>query len=217
MLSIHISKALLTNMSHLLDDTPPATHSLQQWYAHQVMISGEPCVILMEAKSRYALVMCGMTDEEFGLFPEIFRERLWQNVMAICPVEMDDDIALLSNLVLDAADEQAYLPGFDRSVMGHITQVVDHLRYMVEEEGYPLPSNDRDAILFGLHVNEDLRKTRLHKDYFVPIREFSKFWMEKLHSTDTEPLPQLPPMTAGKKVPDNVIHVNFLTGKRQPL
>jgi len=160
---------------HLEEKSEPDFQALQ-WYAHRVTIAQRKCVITMERQSRYAIVFCGLTKSDFENFPQIFQERLWREVISITQPE-DDDLPIISNLVLDMTGKHHYQPGSDRSVMAHINQVVEHLEIIINHHDAPLPTNDSDAFAFGIQANETPRKRKIDKDYFYPIEVFKDLWL----------------------------------------
>ena len=57
---------------------PPAQVMPIPWsgMAIKVTIERRKCVVLMEASSRYGVLMPGLRQKEFQHFPQLFRERL---------------------------------------------------------------------------------------------------------------------------------------------
>ncbi|MFA7553053.1 MAG: hypothetical protein WCY88_02295 [Spongiibacteraceae bacterium] len=142
------------------------------WYAHRVIIARRKCIIIMEATSRYAMVFCGMKKADFEHFPDLFQDRLWREVFAVCEGIPESDISQLSATVLNICEQQRYQIGHDRSVTAHIKQVAEHLELMVRYQGETLPVDRMAAFEFGVSVNELLRKRRGDKDYFRPVEAF---------------------------------------------
>lgn len=175
---------------------------------------------MMEWQSRYAMLFCGAVAKQVEEFPDVVQDRLWREVCVITQLDQllpDDDIALLSDIALDLSSDQHYLKGTDRSVMAHISQVVEQLRYMVEFEGYPLPEDGADAVSFGLSVNEMLRKRKGDKDYFVPLEVFRDFWLGLIRVVKEQPaakkssasLSAVGTVSEASERGDNVINVDF--------
>lgn len=180
MLQIHLSNVLVKPFRPHLQTEPSIDSSALQWYAHQVVLNGVPCMILMELQSRYAMVFCGAVAQQVENFPDAFQDRLWREACVVTQLDEllpDDDVALLSDIALDLSSSQVYFKGSDRSVMAHISQVADYLRYVVEDEDRPIPEHGADAVNFGLEVNEMLRKRKGEQDYFVPLEVFRDFWL----------------------------------------
>jgi hypothetical protein len=216
MLQIHLSQSLAKEFeSHLQDVTEPEPTALQ-WYAHKAIVQRRKCVVLMEYQSRYAMVFCGLTKREFDQFPELLQERIWREVNIICQLNeslSDDDFSILSDLTLDLTSKQYYQRGSDRSVMTHISQVIEDLRVSVEEGGFELPVNSNEAIHFGLGVNDMYRKRKNDKDYFVPLDIYTGFWLglvDVVRSKQSKPGKSKSSARKGvTRGDDNVIHVDF--------
>src|SRR5512139_3051011 len=96
-MQIHLSKALATDLKSHLIEAPTDLHAMQ-WYGHRVTVLRRKCVILMESRSRYAMVFTGLTKPDFARFPERVRERLWREALSICQLE-DEQSARLAALV----------------------------------------------------------------------------------------------------------------------
>jgi len=176
MIQFYLSNALSCDLKmHLKEKIKPDFQALQ-WYAHRVTINRRKCVIAMERQSRYAMVFCGLTKPDFENFPQIFQERLWREVISITQPE-EDDLAIISDLVLDITVDHYYQPGNDRSVMAHINQVVELLDIIVNYYGEELPLTDSDAFTFGIRANETPRKRKNDTDYFYPIEVFRDLWL----------------------------------------
>ncbi len=220
MIQFHLSKDLAIDLAiqpqASTDTDPGAMH----WYAHRVTISRRKCVIAMEQQSRYAMVFCGLTKQDFVQFPSLFQERLWREVCVITQLEEPlpaADVELLPDLALSLCAEQHYQPGHDRSVTSHINQVKEHLEAAVLYDGYPLPVDDDDALQFGIQTNQMLRKCKGDKDYFVPLQVFGDFWLGLLQHLNGEHSSSDQAHTENAQpLPANVISVDFNSGKPNP-
>ncbi len=220
MIQFHLSKDLATDLAIQPQASSDADPGSMHWYAHRVTISRRKCIIAMEQQSRYAMVFCGLTKQDFVQFPSLFQERLWREVCAATQLESPlsaADIELLSDLALSLCAEQHYQPGHDRSVTSHINQVKEHLEAAVLYDGYPLPVDDDDALSFGIQANQMLRKCKGDKDYFVPLQVFSDFWLGLLrHLNGEQPTSRQSSTGSTQPLPDNVISVNFNNSKADP-
>lgn len=174
MVQLHVSKSLTTDLkSHLADVS--ADLRAMQWYGHRVQVMRRKCVILMEARSRYAMLFAGLTKPDFARFPELIRDRLRREAVAICRLD-DERSAQLAALVDLIAQPIQIMPGSDRSVQAHINDVVWHLEWMAGEIG-ALPANDGDAFGFGMRMNQMLRKCKGERDFFSPLAAMREFWL----------------------------------------
>ena len=215
MLQIHLSQSLAKELESHLQDAMEAEPTALQWFAHKVTVARRKCLVMMEYQSRYAMVFCGLTKKEFDNFPDLLQERMWREVNIISQLDdslTEDDFAILSDLTLDLAATQYYQKGTDRSVMSHISQVVEDLRVSVEYDGFELPTNTNEAIHFGLGVNDILRKRKGDKDYFVPLEVYTGFWLGLVDVVKSKMGTGQTAKAAVTHSEDNVIHVDF--GKR---
>jgi hypothetical protein len=219
MIEFHLSQTLAKDLDMHLAEPRSADPGALQWYAHRVTIARRKCVIAIELQSRYAMVFCGLTKTEFEYFPEIFQDRLWREVISICELDDDNDIADMSELVLNLSVEQHYATGSNRSVQSHLRQVADELAWMVDNDVHRLPISGSEAFAFGLSANEMLRSTREHKDYFQPLVVFRDFWLgliktvreQSAQKYQQHPKPLIMPGNSGQ---DNVIRVDFTNRKK---
>lgn len=149
-----------------------------QWYAHRVTVLRRKCLILVEWRSRYAMVFTGMVKDDFAHFPAIFHDRLLREALSVCQLdeEKTDELEGLINIV---CDEVQICPGSDRSVQAHINEIARDLKYLAAEIGF-LPEDDRREFNFGLRVNQMLRKTKEDKEYFYPLEVYRDFWTDML-------------------------------------
>lgn len=219
MIDFHLSQTLAKDLTmHVCEETAINPSGLQ-WYAHRITIARRKCIIAMEEQSRYAMVFCGLTKTEFEYFPEIFQDRLWREVISLCELDDDDDIAEMSELVLNLSVEQHYSPGSNRSVQSHIRQVANELSWMVDNDVYRLPMSGSEAFAFGLSANEMLRSTSERKGYFQPFLVFRDFWLGLLkqvrqQSAEKYAPAQLSHAPRGKAGENNIIHVDFTNRKK---
>jgi len=179
MLQFHLSKVLAKDMAmHLQASAPAEPAGALQWYAHRVTVNRRKCVLLMEQRSRYCMVFCGLTKPDFANFNNTFRDRLWREVLSVCNLD-DEQSAHLRGLVHLATEEFTFAPGHDRSVQAHINDVAWHL----EDQAYAsnsLPLEPHEAFAFGSFVNGLIRKRKGDKDYFHPLDVFRDFWLDLL-------------------------------------
>jgi len=178
MIQFHLTKKLAKDMKEHVQLSTEVNHQAMQWYANIVTVARRKCIIAMELQSRYVMIFCGMTKEEFEQFPKTFQERLWREVLALCEEEVNENVLTrISDQVLCLANEQNYQEGHDRSVSTHINQVAQSLEIYVQYQGYDLPVSSAAAFEFGVRENQMIRKRKEDKDYFRPIEVFREFWL----------------------------------------
>lgn len=212
MIQFYLSKAAAQDLNHLVEPAMPINYQAMQWYVHRVTVARRKCIVAMELQSRYALVFCGLTKKEFADFPQLFTYWFSLHTLACMADKVGDD-ELMEQHVLEVAAGlaagQTYQVGSDRSVNAHIRQVVDLLRHQVEEGGYPLPVEQRDAAMFHMRANDTLYHIGKNGAWFRPVAEFSQFWLglfDVINNTaDTNPAASVPEQTSSGRV----IHVDF--------
>jgi len=231
MIQFYLSKDLAKDLASLpIDNTqpPPAVNEgAVIWFAHRVTIMRRKCIIAMEYQSRYTMVFCGLTKPDFNNFSQLFSQRLLQEACVITqlhkPLPQAEE-QLLCELANEVSMQQSFACHSDRSVQSHISQVKDHLEDLVLRGGYPLPESNVDAMQFGLLANDMLRKTKNHKDYFVPLEEYGDFWLgmirhvkEAVGGYPQEEGPGQPPERAASNKANqcSVILVDFVNKRRR--
>lgn len=177
MLHFHLSKNLEKDFApHIAPNAIAALHP-QHWYLQKINVLRRKCVLAIEEKSRYAMVFCGLTKNEFAHFPEIFQERLWRESMSIC--QMEDDANARSDLVLSTSQLQTYEIGSDRSVQAHLKDAIWRFQWDIEEVGR-LPETGEEHFIAGLRINDTIRTIRGSKTWIVPVEQFRTGWLRLL-------------------------------------
>lgn len=218
MIQFHLSKDAAKDLKELLDPPEPMNYQAMQWYLHRVTVARRKCIVAMERTTRYTIVFCGLTKKDFAAFPQLFCYWFSLHVLACVSEQLGQDEAREQHVIEVAADlasGQSYQVGFDRSVTAHIKQVVELLRYYVEQRNYPLPVEPRDTALFLMRANDELRKTQDAPDYFLPTVEFSNIWLELFGMKQiSRSQPIVSSMVAFDKPPSNVINVDFANRRK---
>ena len=189
-MQIHVSRALSTDLKRYLVEAPVNLQAMQ-WYAHRVHVLGRKCVILMEARSRYAIAMTGLRKADFDQFPALFHDRLWREAVAICGLD-EARSERLAGLVNVVAQPVEIITGFDRSVLAHMRDVVWVLKDKAQGTG-SLPGNAGEEFAFGLYVNETPRFRKGDPKSIYPLEVMRGFWLGLLERTER------------RKPPDNVV------------
>lgn len=181
MLQFHLSKILSNDMKTHITDPYEIIPGVMQWYGHRVTVMHRKCVLMMEYKSRYCIVFAGLTKPDFTNFPELFRGRLWREVVSIRELDNLQSENLVS-LVNRLTEQQQYQTGSDRSVQAHFGQVAYEFGITVNRTNrLPMPGEEQFGC--GVRLNEMLRKIGGDKDYFTPLTVFRDSWLEMLYSS----------------------------------
>lgn len=150
---------------------------IQQWVVHLVRIHRKPCVLVMEEKTRYAMVFTGLKKGDVASFISQLVERL-ANEMAFAAGALGllvDFEATMAQLLARHRDFRFFLR-MDRSVQAHLKDVAWHLEDRVVELGY-LPEGHEECAVIDTWINETLRSIKGQKDYFVPVEEMVFDWL----------------------------------------
>ena len=150
------------------------------WFAHEVTLNNQKCVIAMEWRSGYVMVFCGLTRQDFNNFEMLFTQRLWREACVITQLEAplpEEDIAIITGLALELSQQQYFYVQANCSVQNQINQVNVLLHQWVQEEGNALPVGDDAALHFGLAANEMLRSRKDNPRSGVPIEVYRNFWL----------------------------------------
>lgn len=150
------------------------------WFAHEVILNNQKCVIAMEWRSGYVMVFCGLTRQDFNNFEMLFTQRLWREACVITQLEAplpEEDIAIITGLALELSQQQYFYVQANCSVQNQINQVNVLLHQWVQEEGNALPIGDDAALHFGLAANEMLRSRKDNPHSDVPIEVYRNFWL----------------------------------------
>lgn len=177
-----------------------------QWVVHVVTVRRRHCVIAMHVGSRYAIVMMGVKKGHFKGFVDAFCHRLINEMFFLCSGEglvAVDKAALVAENFVDKHSDVLVYRRSDRSVLGHIKEVVLSLEYEAESQG-ALPDGPDEAFEFGTHVNAMLRKTKEMRDYFYPFEVMRDSWFIDVCAEIVDP-EVLDRMEEGGALPDNVI------------
>ena len=149
-----------------------------QWHGHRVLVRRRKCIIMMELQSRYCMVFCGLTKPDFKRFPELFEDRLWREVLAICR-QNEQPGKKLAVMAKRVAAEQIYQPRHHRSVQGHI----DNIAFYLDDTAWQadrLPANPEEEFAFGLQMNQSPSRRKDQKGYICPAEVFRDIWMGML-------------------------------------
>lgn len=153
------------------------SHDLQQWVLHLVQIRRQPCVVAMEVETRYAMLFTGLKKGDVTGFVNQFIERL-ANSQCFAARDLGmliDFEAALSQFTTRHHKLRFFLRPH-RSAQAHIKEVV----WLLEQQfakARELPVGHTECAAFDKRINDFLRKTATHRDYFVPAEEMLVTWL----------------------------------------
>ena len=161
------------------EDVDPQENNGFQWHwlVHCVSIKRKKYLLVMDYLSRYCLTFpAGKKGDQYE-FLNTFELHLKVNFQCIADQEKVDSVEVDS--CLDVYDSQVNTCAFyqrgDRSVQGHIKEVVWHLERQCYEEG--MLHEDIDCLGFNLFIGQTPRMIKGNKDYIFPNKAFLFYWL----------------------------------------
>jgi len=141
----------------VIDVVPIKREPLYEWHANLFVFNRRKGVILMNNKTRFSVVLYGLTAEHFHQFKTIALSAIEQTFRA---EGFTDDIIL--NYVRTSS-QVIYAKSSDRSILGQINDVLYMMQYM---EDY-LPADD----IYMIELSKQMSRTPMgkHVKYVYPI------------------------------------------------
>ena len=152
MIQIDLSKALAKPLARHLKPARILDPDLY-WRADVAMIGAQACIVAQEQYSQYVMVMCGLESDDFGDFPQLFRERFFREVAAICKQAQLYDNQTLATQLAALCEEQHYQLDPEPLEEGPITKVFETLERRSLYERQPLPCDGKSAFEFSFPIN----------------------------------------------------------------
>ncbi|TVZ40828.1 hypothetical protein P886_0159 [Alteromonadaceae bacterium 2753L.S.0a.02] len=128
------------------------------WDLELITVGAEQCIIACEQQSQYLMLFCGLKGEQMRHFPEIFEDRLWREVMALCPQLSKQEKTAFARYLVAASEEQFYQLNPNPLEEGRFHKLIENLEYRVIAEKMPLPSDGKSALQYTLPINGKVRK-----------------------------------------------------------
>jgi len=153
MLSRHLAKSLARHLKPAKAIQPNLV-----WRADIALIGAEVCVVMQEQHSQYVMVFCGLSDQDFARFPELFKERFWREAAALCKQANIFDNGTLYTCLNALCEEQVYQLDPELLEEGKIPKVIEKLERLFLYEKQPLPTDGKSAFTFGFRINTSLPK-----------------------------------------------------------
>lgn len=160
---LRCTQKLLTQLP--LGDSPAdsagADEGLGHWHAHLLTLARRKCVLLVHDDSRYCLLLPGLKKADFARLPELFRQHLAADLK-----QRGQAPALIARVLEDYADLECS-PGTDRSVLGRVNEVAQHLEWRVRDVGR-LPEGESELYGVSLWLNRMPCRAKGIKGYLIP-------------------------------------------------
>lgn len=134
------------------------------WHAHIFMIQKRRCIILMNDRTRYSLVLYGVKKTTVGNFGETFQDALHRNwrFEGITKERIDKYITDGGKLI--------FAPTYNRSVLGSINDMIKLTGYRIEDY---LPTGEMNILELN-RLNNRTPLLMLKKTY--AIDELKAVW-----------------------------------------
>ena len=129
---IYCSKKLETFLGHVNPINPQINHSeLGDWSGHLFTVNRKKCLILVNIKTWYSVIILDVTKKDAKDFRQMFKVRLFEQLRfdLIINKEQEGKIKQTSN------DIVFYKSNNDRSTMGVINYYVQHLKWAGQRDG----------------------------------------------------------------------------------
>lgn len=161
------------------------THSWN-WHAKIIKFGRTKYVLVVEEKTRYAVVMPDFKKKEFHNFHKLFIEHLAAHLFRLFCNHGEENINKIRDFLATLSESCSYSKPISRSVIAHMTQMNYEIEIFCHKDlnGY-LPSNMDGLWKLNCYLNEGLRTIPKQKNYIVPVEEFKNHILELL---DFEPI-----------------------------
>lgn len=128
------------------------------WDMELIIVGAERCIIACEQQSQYIMLFCGLQGEQMRHFPEVFEDRLWREVLTLCPQLSKAEKSAFAKYLLAATEEQFYQLNPNPLEEGRFQKIIEDLEYRLIAEKMPLPIDGKSALQYTLPINGKIRK-----------------------------------------------------------
>lgn len=173
MMQFHLSRAVAKPLARHLTQYPTSVQRQEGsspyladlfWKVDIAMIGAQACIVAQEQNSLYLMVFCGLTEQDFDQFPELFRERFWRELASICKQAEVYDTRILARELATLCDTQHYWMDPNPIEEGKIPNLIEKLERRFLHDKEPLPSSGRDAFEFTFPINSRKPKSAAPND-----------------------------------------------------
>ncbi|ROS01274.1 hypothetical protein EDC56_1703 [Sinobacterium caligoides] len=175
---------------HNVVDEQGNTPRLSQWLVHAIIVDRKYCLIAMEVNTRFSMTFSDLIRGDSETFVNLFTERLLNNMYWLGEQLGIFDPAffpIMTDSFLSEHDGIAFFKRSDRSVQGHINDVLRYFREQSEEIGL-LPNDHEQAMAFDEMVNQIQRSSKASTQYFFPEVGMLGQWMQEYCDGNAEDL-----------------------------
>jgi hypothetical protein len=150
--------------------------AVDRWQLHCVKFGRTNVLVAAQIDTRFAMMFAKLKPGDVKGFLEQFCGRYQAEILALAlntqvplPPQPDRQRHLIS--WGESLSPAYFFKRSDRSVQGHINQVLDIADYYAFEKGQGLPVEAEDLIAFDERINRHLRQIAGKGDYFHPDEE----------------------------------------------
>ena len=166
-MTLYCSKKLETFLGQITPTTQPTESSiLGDWNGHLFTVDRKTCLIFMNNKTCYSVVMTNFLKKDLKDFGQVFKERLIRQLDHDLNINERQEIKIrkeLGDILLQKSNN-------DKKIIGTINHHVENLKY----NGYEGAIDNWDEVrvtgimndyLVGTKINADRKRNR---DFFRP-------------------------------------------------
>ncbi|WP_350432838.1 hypothetical protein ABIS04_05400 [Shewanella sp. H8] len=167
-------------------DVEPHEHDGSQWHwvVHCVTVKRKKYLLVMDYSSRYCLTFLATKKGNEIDFLNMFEQMLKSNFMFLANKKSVDSVE--ADLALarynDKYNTCVFHPRSDRSVQGHLNDVVWHLERHCYEDGMLLMPNE--FIEFSAFMGQVPRNAKGRSSHFFPNDVFIDSWLQDIATDD---------------------------------
>ncbi|WP_221794521.1 hypothetical protein [Oceanobacter mangrovi] len=212
MIRCDVSTMLAKPLARHIRSGAPTSPDLY-WRADLVVIGTEPCVVAEEIQTGYVMVFCCLDERDFGRFPQLFRDRFWRELAAICKhTGAYDSQTLASGFQALFADQYYHHDPYPIEE-GRVLKASEKLERHFLYKQQPLPADGRSAFEFGFAFNSRQGRNKDAPTALEMMGNHCLNWLEQyLEENPAVAEPDLP--VAVTSIEDNIVTVDFGRSRR---
>ncbi|TVT84122.1 hypothetical protein [Pseudomonas sp. H3(2019)] len=164
--------------SHTIEEDDP-DDLVEQWLVHAITVQRKHVLLVIHVQTRYCMIFAESKKADLEGFIQRFSDRWINGLMCYA---MQNDILQWVNYspMLERFEESCHLYRMyrrsHRSAQKHIEQIAWVFEDCAAEWG-SLPPDEIMAGRFDAQMNDTLRNSKGHKDYFYPDEEMMVHWL----------------------------------------
>lgn len=209
---LNLSPALAKVLAKHLKPAKRLSDALQ-WRADIALVGNAPCIVAHEQVSNYIMVFCGLEEEGFNTFPELFRDRLWREALAICSQANVFDRETLARELTALCDAQYYNLDPHPQEVGRVTKTMEKLERRFLYEKLPLPTDGKSAFEFTLSINSQTAVKGERANQPTAMENLGNLLLGQIDARVAEQALAAKPIMEHQ---DNIVHVDFAAHRTPP-